>query len=831
MGVAGRARGQIRDPCPHRRGRVEFDRRQRVQPPGDVVTLVAPVGHVEDRADEPAGPSVRVAFDAAHPVGEPHDRAVGVDHAVLADPVRAGAPGVLDGRLDPDAVVGVDRVEPPARLRQQRRFGHPEVGPELRAHVHHARRRLVLVAELEAVERGGPHVEELRELSGRALGGRFRLALRGDVHHHALEQQRLARVVAHHKRGAVDHPHDAAVAREVPVLHLERHALVDARLRGFLDAEAIVRMDPVSPVRVVPFLGCVPEHDRDLLADVREPLAVVTRACLPEVDHGGHVLEEPPEAARRAIPLALGALALGDLEPHRLVRLLELGGPRAHAELQLVVGALDRLLRFLLGGDVDHHALPLQRVAVRITHQGRVVADPHDLAVCADQPVLAAPRIAGGRVQIVRRQLDLSVVGVQDLHPHVLLVEPFLHRVAEQVLDLAVHVARAPVVVGDHLVDDRREVLEQRRVPGRRHLHGLLRVDPRRDVLEHALPDTLAGRAVGDRHRAVVYPHDASVGMDEAVLHVERFPGRTGLGVARLHRRHVVGMHQRRPVLADREEHARPVAEHVLHVGAHVARSGDGDVIRCDVDHHGEVFHDLPVGHVRVGGGLRHRVARVSASGPREKTPGHPLTGSVNIAQHYVDGDQYIFDRNSRTAAGMTQGCSDLDPVTSCRLFLITVDGRQATTDWSAGLGVVVLAGLAATPAPAASNVSKYSLTSNVQLITTRIETKIVEERVLKVTPSATSVPDIVPTSSAYPMFDLTSTMTANAGALAAINGDFGTAKDQPTHTLMIDGELWTTGDTRGNAIGWNEQGATFVAVRRRFGSACRDPRVPTCSM
>jgi exopolysaccharide biosynthesis protein len=127
-------------------------------------------------------------------------------------------------------------------------------------------------------------------------------------------------------------------------------------------------------------------------------------------------------------------------------------------------------------------------------------------------------------------------------------------------------------------------------------------------------------------------------------------------------------------------------------------------------------------------------------------------------------------------------------------------------------LGVVVVAGLAATPAPAASTVAKYSLTPNVQLITTRIPTKPVEERVLKVTPSTTSVPDIVPASSAYPMFDLTSTMAAHAGALAAINGDFGTAKDQPTHTLMIDGELWTTGDTRGDAIGWNEQGTSFVA-------------------
>ena len=93
------------------------------------------------------------------------------------------------------------------------------------------------------------------------------------------------------------------------------------------------------------------------------------------------------------------------------------------------------------------------------------------------KPVLAAPRVAGGGVQVVRGELDLTVVWVEDLHPHVLLIEPLVHRVAEQVLDLAVHVARAPVVVGHHLVHDRREVLEQRGVAGRGDLDGLLGLD------------------------------------------------------------------------------------------------------------------------------------------------------------------------------------------------------------------------------------------------------------------------------------------------------------------------------------------------------------------
>jgi hypothetical protein len=141
--------------------------------------------------------------------------------------------------------------------------------------------------------------------------------------------------------------------------------------------------------------------------------------------------------------------------------------------------------------------------------------------------------------------------------------------------------------------------------------------------------------------------------------------------------------------------------------------------------------------------------------------------------------------------------------------------GRRARIAASSfGLAVIVGAGLlaAATPAPAASTVAKYTLTKNIQLITTRFPTKPVEERTLKVTPTTASVPDIVPAAPAYPMFDLTSTMSANAGALAGVNGDFGTAKDQPTHVLMIDGELWTTGDTRGDAIAWNETGTTMDA-------------------
>lgn len=79
------------------------------------------------------------------------------------------------------------------------------------------------------------------------------------------------------------------------------------------------------------------------------------------------------------------------------------------------------------------------------------------------------------------------------------------------------------------------------------------------------------------------------------------------------------------------------------------------------------------------------------------------------------------------------------------------------------------------------------------------------EIRVL--TLSGSSVPDIAPATQQYPMWGLTSTMSAKIGAIAGVNGDFGTGKGQPKHTLMIDGELWTTGQSGGNAIAWSANG------------------------
>ena len=123
-----------------------------------------------------------------------------------------------------------------------------------------------------------------------------------------------------------------------------------------------------------------------------------------------------------------------------------------------------------------------------------------------------------------------------------------------------------------------------------------------------------------------------------------------------------------------------------------------------------------------------------------------------------------------------------------------------------------VLAGFLAvgavlTPAVAGSRTaSSYRVGAGLTLKTVRDTRGPQQIRVLTLAPGS-SVPDISPATAQFPMWGLTSSMSANIGAIAGVNGDFGTSKGQPKHTLMIDGELWTTGQSGGNAIGWSTNG------------------------
>ena len=119
----------------------------------------------------------------------------------------------------------------------------------------------------------------------------------------------------------------------------------------------------------------------------------------------------------------------------------------------------------------------------------------------------------------------------------------------------------------------------------------------------------------------------------------------------------------------------------------------------------------------------------------------------------------------------------------------------------------LIVAAALVTPAIAgARTTSTFHLTARSALRKVRVAKGPQQIRVLTLSPGA-NVPDIAPATEHYPMWALTSTMSAHAGAIAGINGDFGTGEGQPSHTLMIDGELWTTGQSGGDAAAWSANG------------------------
>ena len=125
----------------------------------------------------------------------------------------------------------------------------------------------------------------------------------------------------------------------------------------------------------------------------------------------------------------------------------------------------------------------------------------------------------------------------------------------------------------------------------------------------------------------------------------------------------------------------------------------------------------------------------------------------------------------------------------------------------TAALGCLVVAAGILAPAVAATRATNsYPLDPSLHLKRVRVSSGPEEIRVLTLEHGV--VPDIAPATQQYPMWALTSSMSAHAGAIAGINGDFGTGKGQPMHTLMIDGELWSTGQAQGRAVAWSSNGS-----------------------
>ena len=185
------------------------------------------------------------------------------------------------------------------------------------------------------------------------------------------------------------------------------------------------------------------------------------RVDLPDVADPRHVLDEASVAVLHRSQLPLHTTSLADLERHQLVRFSELVGPLRDAELEVLLVEEQHLAGVVLGGDVDHHAVPRGRSAVATADQRGTVVDPDDPAVAGDKAVLDVPGLAALAVAVVMLQDDLAVVGVQQLDPDVRLIEPFRACVAEHLFDVGADVQRLPFVVRTHLVDDRGDPFDE----------------------------------------------------------------------------------------------------------------------------------------------------------------------------------------------------------------------------------------------------------------------------------------------------------------------------------------------------------------------------------
>jgi hypothetical protein len=74
-----------------------------------------------------------------------------------------------------------------------------------------------------------------------------------------------------------------------------------------------------------------------------------------------------------------------------------------------------------------------------------------------------------------------------------------------------------------------------------------------------------------------------------------------------------------------------------------------------------------------------------------EAVGGQPVVvdAGVNVGPPPTTGSSYFYKPNPRTAIGITQGCSDTDTTTVCKVIYMVVDGRQ--DGWSVGMTLKAL--------------------------------------------------------------------------------------------------------------------------------------------
>jgi len=91
---------------------------------------------------------------------------------------------------------------------------------------------------------------------------------------------------------------------------------------------------------------------------------------------------------------------------------------------------------------------------------------------------------------------------------------------------------------------------------------------------------------------------------------------------------------------------------------------------------------------LQVGDAVTLAWKTVGWKGVLDEIGGQPMLvkDGKNVGPPASAGTSYFYKNNPRTGVGVNAGCVDIDTSTVCKVFYVTVDGRQASSGWSQGM-------------------------------------------------------------------------------------------------------------------------------------------------
>jgi len=91
---------------------------------------------------------------------------------------------------------------------------------------------------------------------------------------------------------------------------------------------------------------------------------------------------------------------------------------------------------------------------------------------------------------------------------------------------------------------------------------------------------------------------------------------------------------------------------------------------------------------LQVGDAVTLTWKTVGWKGILDEIGGQPMLvkDGQNVGPPSSTGTSYFYKNNPRTGVGVNAGCEDTDATTVCKVFYVTVDGRQTSTGWSQGM-------------------------------------------------------------------------------------------------------------------------------------------------